>query len=654
MTQFFRNTALACSLLSAAGSANAESLQDIASSFGAEKSGVVYTARDIITMNPNQPRAQAVAVLGDKIAAVGSLAEMSTLAKQRGYTIDTRFGDDVLIAGLIEPHVHPILTALTMTQTVIAIEDWETTRGTSPAVRDPETYQARLQQALTAHDPNENFVSWGYHHYFHGPMSRAMLDELAPDFPVIIWHRSAHEVFLNSVAMEKFGINTGLVETLPESAQAQTDLENGHLYESGFFLLLGSLAPAMASTELLIEGLEFSEDYYLRNGITLAAEPGGVVSQPLQQVVNSVYGDDLTPFNHYFIPDGKTFAVNFLEQNGAARMVEETRAVLDWGEGRSRFLPQQVKLFIDGAIYSQLMQMKDGYTDGHHGEWIMPPELYSKAFQAYWDSGYQISIHVNGDGGMDVLLDNLETAQARNPRFGHRTVIVHFGVATPEQVQRAADLGAIVSANPYYVTALAGRYAEFGLGPERANRMVPLKEAADAGMPISFHSDMPMAAASPLLLMWSAVNRITAEGTVAGPELRVDLETALKAVTLDAAYTLQMEDEIGSIEVGKLANLTVLEQNPYEVDLMALKDIPVWGTIFEGRVQQAPNAPDQEAFLTLPTAIDYAEKDITPATDNPDLNQMRCIADGQCPDDGHDHGELRRALSKVVISQLGG
>ena len=176
-----------------------------------------------------------------------------------------------------------------------------------------------------------------------------------------------------------------------------------------------------------------------------------------------------------------------------------------------------MKFLTDGAIYSQLMLMKDGYTDGHRarGSWTRRSSAY--AFQTYWDAGYQIHVHNNGDAGMDVLLGELEKAMARNPRKDHRTVLVHFGFATPEQVARWIELGGIVSANPYYVTALAGRYAKLGIGPERAANMVPHGDVLKHGGSLSFHSDMPMAPAKPLQLVWAAVNRITAEGQVTGP-----------------------------------------------------------------------------------------------------------------------------------------
>ena len=591
------NRRLALTILSlipvaAAAPAMAEpavSLQDIIGASERLPEATIYVAREVITMDPARPRAEAVAVVQGRIAAVGSRADIEKLAGTQDYRIDETFRDKVLIAGFVEQHVHPVLSSLTMmSNAVISIEDWDTAQGFSAAVRDPATYEARLKEALAAFDKasGSTFLTWGYHHYFHGQeLSRTYLDKLAPDFPVIVWHRSCHEFFLNSRAMEKFKIDQAWFDSWTASQKAQGSLEKGHFFEQGALKLLERAAPAVATPDRMKAGLEYTERYYLQQGVTLCCEPGGFYSKTMQDAINAVHADDATPFNHYFIPDGKSFAA--LHPDDPVAMIAATRETLSWGDGRSRFLPQQIKFLTDGAIFSQLMMMKDGYTDGHQGAWVMDPDVFSYAFQAYWDADYHIHIHNNGDAGMEVLLANLEQAQRRNPRFDHRTTIVHFGFATTEQVMRAGRLGAIVSANPYYVTALAGRYAEVGIGPERSERMVPLGDARKAGMSISLHSDMPMAPAKPLQLVWSAVNRMTAEGNVVGADQRLDLDTALKAVTIDAAFSIRLENEVGSIVPGKWANFTVLEQSPYDVKSEELKDIKVWGTVLEGRVQPA-------------------------------------------------------------------
>jgi predicted amidohydrolase YtcJ len=245
---------------------------------------------------------------------------------------------------------------------------------------------------------------------------------------------------------------------------------------------------------------------------------------------------------------------------------------------------KMVKLFADGAIFSQLMQVREPYIDGHQGEWMTDLEVFERAFRIYWDAGYQIHIHVNGDAGLDRVLNALEKNIRRYPRYNHRTTIVHFAVSAKDQVVRIKQLGCLVSGNPYYVTSLADQYSKVGLGPQRANELVRMGDVERAGISYSYHSDMPMAPADPLFLMWCGVNRITTSGRVAGENQRVSREGALTAVTIEAAYSLKMENELGCIVSGKLANFTILDNNPVTCDPMKIRDIGVWGTVHEGRV----------------------------------------------------------------------
>jgi predicted amidohydrolase YtcJ len=290
--------------------------------------------------------------------------------------------------------------------------------------------------------------------------------------------------------------------------------------------------------------------------------------------------------------DGKTMADQYKND---AEVIAQAENIKSWYSGMTSQSPRMVKLFSDGAIYSQLMQLRDPYLDGHKGEWMTDLEVFQRAFRVFWDAGYQIHIHVNGDAGLDRLLDTLEENLRRNPRYDHRTTIVHFAVSAKDQVERIKRLGCIVSANPYYVRALADNYSRVGLGPERAGQMVRMGDVERAGISYSFHSDMPMAPADPLFLMWCGVNRITTSGRVAGENQRISREGALRAVTLDAAYSLKMEKELGSIVSGKLANLTILGDNPVTCDPIAIKDIAVWGTVHEGRLLPANRNGGEQA-----------------------------------------------------------
>ena len=566
---------------STAGMAAGPSLQDLAAALQALPPIVIYQAKEVVTLDPAKPTARAVAVVGNRILAVGELDDLKVAAGSQPYTVNTQFAEQVIVPGFIAQHDHPLLAALTMTSEIIAIEDWVLPDGTRPAAKNRDDYLKKLAAAnARMKDPSELLLTWGYHHYFHGKLAKADLDAISTTRPIIVWHRSAHEFYLNSAAEKKFGVTKAWWNKLPESAKQQSDFANGHYWEQGWFAVLPLTAAAVASPARLRAGLELVKSYYHANGVTLGAEPGGIAVKKAQDAQNAVLSDSSSPFRFYFIADGKSITGAFPDEN----VGEETEKLLSWGQGMTAYLPKQVKLFADGAIYSQAMQVTAGYKDGHKGEWMMDPDFFARTFRVYWDLGYQLHVHVNGDAGLDMVLDQLEQNMRRAPRHDHRTVIVHFAVSRPEQVARIKRLGALVSGNPYYPVALADNYRVNGLDPERADAMVRMGDVERAGISYSFHSDMPMAPGQPLFLMWSAVNRVTNAGNLRGPEQRVSRLGALKAVTLDAAYSMQLEKDVGSIVSGKLANFTVLADNPLTVDPMTIKDIRVWGTVHEGRV----------------------------------------------------------------------
>ena len=574
--------AASVALVPALAFAQAPTLQDVArvAALGLPQA-VIYTAREIVTLDPARPTAQAVAVVGDRILATGTLDELKVAMGPQPYRVDETFASQVIVPGFIAQHDHPLLAALTMTSEIIAIEDWVLPQGTSKAAKNHADYVKRLTEAAARMpDPNELLLTWGYHHYFHGELKKAELDAISATRPVIVWHRSGHEFYLNSAAEKKYGVTKAWFDTLTDAQKKQSDFANAHYWEQGWFAVAPLTIKDVATPQRVRAGLELVESYYHVNGVTLGSEPGGVAAKQVQDVQNAVMSDPATPFRWYFIADGKSITGTHPDD----KVDEETARLVAWGQGMTAYLPKQVKLFADGAIFSQAMQVTKPYADGHTGEWMMEPEFFARTMRVYWDLGYQLHIHVNGDAGLDMVLDQLDLNMRRRPRADHRTVIIHFAISRPEQVARIKRLGAIVSGNPYYPVALSDNYRTNGLEPERADAMVRMGDVEKAGIWYSFHSDMPMAPGQPLLLMWTAVNRVTHEGNVRAPEQRVSRLGALRAVTLDAAYSLQLEKEVGSIVAGKLANFTVLADNPVTIDPMKIKDIAVWGTVHEGRV----------------------------------------------------------------------
>ena len=545
----------------------------------ADTSKKIFLAKDLITLDDRFLDANAFVIQDDKILSVGHLKNLLKIYPE--VQIDQTFKDDVIVPGFIEHHIHPLLAAITMNSSIVAIDDWIIPGQVSKGVRERKAYLERLINIESKSGESKNpLISWGFHHYFHGNLDRHDLDLISKERPILIIHRSFHEFILNSKALEFFNISEKDIAHLNEYDRKLADLEKGHFSERGLIAVMPKIMEYLATPERIIKGLQTTEDYIQQNGITLIGNPGSMYDPKIQQVKNYVFGDIDTPLRSFYIPS----ALYMLENMKIEDLLDETIKHLSWGAGKVQFLPKHIKLFSDGAMYSQNMVLRDGYLDGHQGIWLMEGEVFKQTFQLYWDAGYQIHVHQNGDGGLDRILDVLDENIKRNPRKDHRTTIVHFGYSAKDQIERMKTLGVIVSANPYYVYVLSELYSRKGVGFERSQQMVRLGDVDAADIPISLHSDMPMAPASPLVLMHSAVNRINYANKVAGPNQRISAITALKGVTLNSAYTMGLEDDYGSISPGKYANFTILSHNPLTIDPLLIKDIEIKGTAVEGRL----------------------------------------------------------------------
>ncbi len=552
----------------------------------APDSATIFIAKQFHTMERAAPTAQAVAVVGKRIVGVGSLADVRRSLGARAYRVDSTFREKTVLPGFIDQHLHPILGALTMTTEIIAPEDWVLPTRTYTAARTPAEYRARLRAAHVAFtDTTRWLTAWGYHALWHGPISRAFLDSISTTRPILIWQRSVHEFYLNTAAINTLGLTDSSMRGHGRASEMY-DWAQGHWWESGTNLIMAPALKVLAAPFRVTAGLKQMIAMLHARGVTAFNEPGIIVTPEMWKLYQFMLGAADTPFYSYFFPDARQQVDNGIPVERA--IADAERQVAMAPEGKVSFFPKTIKLFADGAIVSQLMQMKDGYLDGHSGEWMMTPAALEERARLYWNADYQLHIHVTGDGGLDLVLGVLEKLQREHPRTDHRTVIVHFANSTEAQVKRIKTVGAIVSANPYYPVGFADEYTKVGLGGARADVMSRAKSVLDAGIPLSFHSDLPIAPSDPLFLAWSAVNRVTASGRVAAPEQRISVMDAMRGITIEAAYSWRKEADLGSIAVGKIANFTVLDRDPFVVDPITLKDIPVWGTVFEGRVFPVP------------------------------------------------------------------
>ena len=549
---------------------------------------IVFEARKIITMDQSMPEARYIAVEDGRILGVGnSLAQLDAWLVNQNYRIDSQFSEKVLLPGLIDPHLHPLMAAVLLPTAFITPEDWTLPSGEFPGVTTPEDYRQRLRELISNNQSSDPFITWGYHQLWHGDLDRQLLDEIEPNRAVIVWHRSFHEIIMNTAAMRFLELDSESlfadIISAPGIDPSHADYSAGHLSETALGVGLARLQPVILAPDKLNAGMTIIQKMLRQNGVTTIADmaTGLFASFNIEAaLIKQTFDHQDSAVRVMLVPNVKPM----VEQMGSADAVMEFLNQMQSSQISNKvFLNNRVKLLADGAFFSQYMRMNPpGYTDGHEGKWLTEPAELESLARAFWNNGYHIHTHVNGDEGLDAVLNTLEKLLLEKPRPDHRFTLEHFGYSTIAQAQRLHTLGAQVSAQPNYVYVLSDNYAQNGLGYDRASQMVRLGTLERQGTVVALHSDLTMAPADPLFLAWIAANRLTMEGTIMGPSERLSLDKALRAITIEAAHVIGLEDEIGSISAGKKADFAVLEQDPYEVDVTSLKDIPIWGVVFEG------------------------------------------------------------------------
>ncbi len=544
----------------------------------------LYHGGTIITMEGDKPtyveavieRDGKIIYAGPKSAAINNFA---------GKTVDVDLQGKTMMPGFIEPHAHPVsIGAFILANDIVAPHQWRMPHKIYPAVRGKKQYLQAVGRIIDAKvDKTQTVLIWGYHKSWHGQLTLNDLDKVTGDVPTIIWQRSTHEIYLNTACVKKYGIQKG---DLSEEDNAQADWDNYHFWERAYQMMKGTkLSPFFSDQEMLKLGMERISQLMLQNGLTAMCEPSFPNSTFEDEY--AVLRDGTEKAKAYTIYLIAGFPEQFVKKIGNDAYAEHIASLPSkYNTNYIKFLPNQYKTFADGAIYSLALELRKPFYNcpDCKSEWIIPLKPAQEIFNYWWDKGYKIHVHITGDLAFEKYLDFTEAAMKRNPRKNHRTTFHHVGLFDAAQAGRAADLGIEISANPYYLWALADKYSKTGLGPETAANMVALKEFTKRGVPVSLHSDFAMAPAEPLLLAWVAANRIVASGKVMNPEEKISVYDAMKGITITAAHTFEMDREIGSIKVGKEATFTILEQNPFKIDPIKIKDIPITGVVYKGRI----------------------------------------------------------------------
>ena len=538
----------------------------------------LFTAKSIITMNPSLPRANAILVGDGRIIEVGREEQMRPWLDAHPHTLDSQFSEKIICPGFIDPHLHPTMAAVLLPMEFITAMRWKLPWGIVEPTLTSDQFDQRMAALHAEKEPDAPLFIWGYHSLWHGPMSRQRINSISSERPTVVWHRSFHELYMNDAALKMTGINATDIKP-----GAQVDFAKGHFYENGLGLAINRLNPWLLAPDKYAAGLERLKQVVHHGGQTSIGDlaTGLFDFESEANALSSLLEGDDVPFRTRLVAHGTAILKGgkSIEEGPdlATRLIERNSHRLKFGK--------HIKLFCDGAFFSQLAQvMEPGYIDGHQGEWLMPPEVLERNIRAYWHTGFQIHVHACGDLGIELTLDLLEKMQEEKPRFNHGFTIEHFGFSTPEQIKRIKALGAQVSANVYYLHELSDIYAKQGIGYERASQMSRLGACFQAGINTALHSDFTMAPAEPLNSAWVAVNRVNHVGEVMCPEECLTSQQALEAITINAAHVLGMAGDTGSLRAGKYADFTILDEDPLTCDPMRLRDLRIHATVFEGRV----------------------------------------------------------------------
>ena len=531
----------------------------------------LFVGGPILTMDAEGRVVEALAVEDGRIAGAGSREELQAWATQRGARV-VDLGGHALLPGFVDAHSHFPASGLL---------DPLAQLGSPPLgrVMDIEDLVATLSARAADSRRGEWIVGWGYDDtaLVEGRHpTRGDLDRVSTERPVVVFHISMHVAAVNSKGLEVLGLAAALAD--PPGGRRRRD-ESGAL---DGVLEEEAMRPVLLATMLpsTIEGVfatRRAAASYLAAGVTTAQNGAAQREQIRGLILLSRLG--LLPLRLVLWPEGDT-ALALLD--GSFRV---SGADPDWVTiGASKFVA-------DGSIQAGTAYLREPYyevpysgaagPDGRGQPRIAREKLFEIAARVH-AAGGQLAIHGNGDAAIDDILDAIEAAEFAHPRDDARHVIVHAQMARDDQLDRMKELGVIPSFFELHTWYWGDRHRDRFLGPQRAARISPLRSAMQRGLRFTLHADTPVVPMEPMRMVAAAVTRRTGSGAVLGEAERIDALSALRAVTIDAAHQMFLENSIGSLEKGKFADLVILERSPLAND-SGLENVRVLETFVGGR-----------------------------------------------------------------------
>ncbi|MFI5000317.1 MAG: amidohydrolase [Reyranellales bacterium] len=540
---------------------------------------VVYSARRILTMNPSQPFATHVAVRDGRILGAGTLESLKGWGK---LDLDERFAGKVILPGFVEGHSHAYEGGVWKFPYVGYFDRTSPDGKRSPGLKSIDEVVAALSayEKTMPHD-GSTLLAWGFDPIYFGGrrMNLADLDKVSTARPVVIIHSNFHVCNANTPVFAKAGITRSTnVHGIVKDTQGEPTGELQEITAKYMaYRAAGVELAALLSDEPAVRG--FARVAQLA-GVTTATDLHNELPESTVEAYLRASASDDFPIR--LLP---AFAAASVPTN---KGIPRLRELMKKNNERLRF--QLVKIVTDGSIQGLSARMRwPGYYDGTpNGVWNVGPDDIDRILLAYHRAGFQVHIHTNGDEASEVAIEAVERALIAAPRWDHRHTLQHAQMADAGQFRRLKALGMCANLFANHLFHWGDIHYAKTLGPERAERMDACGTALSTGVPFAIHCDAPVTPIGPLFTAWCAVNRLTASGRTLGESEKISVADALRAITLGAAYTLKLDEELGSIDVGKRADFAILEDDPLTVPPAKLKDVGVWGTMLGGKVFEAP------------------------------------------------------------------
>lgn len=536
----------------------------------------IYAAKKIITMNPARPETSHVAVEDGRIVGTGTLDELTGFGD---HTVDTQFAGKVLMPGLVEGHAHTMEGTLWRFTYCGFFDRMDPDGKTWEGLKDKEAVIARLKAAADQlESADAPLPGWQLDPiYFNNErISRADLDRVSTTRPVGVMHASGHIMNVNSKALELAGLLKPGVNH-PGVPLGEDGLPTGELKGPDIMTPVG--VHVGFNRDMLAcdaRGLRDFGRLCVRAGVTTVTDLAARMSDDVADMMINVTAEPRFP--------ARVMALRFFHGLTPDALIEHAIALRKRATDRMRL--GAIKVVADGSIqgFSARMRAPGYYNGAPNGLWYITPEHMAEIYEKALDNDLLVHTHTNGDQATQLALETMARALQKHPAPDHRFTLQHCQLADAAQFRQIAKLGMCVNLFANHHFYWGDEHYALTVGPERAERMNACRTALDNGIPMGIHSDAPITPLGPLFTAWCAVNRLTASGRVLGKAEQITMNEALYAITLGAAYTLKLDDEIGSIEAGKHADFAVLEDDPTQATAQTLKDVKVWGTVQGGRI----------------------------------------------------------------------